>query len=108
MSKQHETIEGQLASLGTTLVLLELVGHRIDAAIRRSTLDAILCPAQDDLDRARAAIRNVQSTLASSLYQSRAQMGSECSSKEIHEVPRKTIEPGLGRACHRKTLAPDD
>jgi len=108
MSKQHETIEGQLASLGTTLVLLELVGHRIDAAIRSSTLEAILSPAQDDLDRASVAIRSVQRTLADSLYQSRALLGSECSSKEIHEVPRKPIVHGLGRARCRKTLASDD
>lgn len=108
MSKQHELTEGQLASLGTVLVLLEMIGHRIDVAIQRSSIGAVLEPAQDDLERAASRIRCVQRTLANSLYQSRAQMGSECSSKEIHEVPQKPIEPALGRAGCRKTPASDN
>lgn len=105
MSKQHELTEGQLAALGTSLVLLELVGHRIDVAIRCSTVNAILEPAQDDLDRAAETIRSVQRTLASTLLQSRALFRSESSSMEIHEVPQKPIAPGLGRACRRKSRA---
>jgi len=108
MSKQHELTEGQLASLGTVLVLLEMIGHRIDVAIQRSTMGAVLEPAHDDLAQADTLIRNVQRSLASSLYQSRALMGCECSSKEIHEVPRKPIAPGLGRTGRRKTLASDN
>jgi hypothetical protein len=108
MSKANEMIDWQRASLGTTLVLLELVGHRIDVAMRSSTLEAILGPAQNDLDRASNAIRGVQSTLANGLYQSRAHFGSEFSINEIHEVPRKPLQPGLGRAGRRKTQARDD
>lgn len=104
MSKAHELAEGQLATLGNTLVLLDLIGHRIDVAIQRSTASNILTPAIADLDRAIDLIRCVQHQLSDGLHSSSATHEmSNCSSGKTHKVHQNPIAVGLGRDHCQKT-----
>ncbi len=105
MSKAHELTEGQLATLGTALVHLDLVDHRIDVAVKRSTAGSVLEPARDDLAQAAELIRKVQRQLASTIYPSAAACETDkCSSVKTHKVHRNPIVSGLGRDGRRKSL----
>lgn len=60
---KREQLEGQLACLGTALVIINLVNHRIGSAITYTGLSNMLSPAIEDLDRVKSLLVRTQKTI---------------------------------------------
>lgn len=100
-AEQREILEGQLAQLGSALVILRLIADRIAAVQRMIRVGTILTPALDDIERVSVLLRAVQHSLIAS--SSLLLEGSEFSRNQNHKVHQNSVPAPRGRGWCQKS-----
>lgn len=103
-AEQREVLEGDLAQLGSALVILRLIAERIAAVERMFRAGSILTPALEDIERIAGLLRSVQRSMSERVLQPHALLeSSEFSRDKNHEVHQNPVPAPHGRGGCQKS-----